>query len=135
MNSVMDNNGNTRKPRTLVAALASVVVLLALLEVLTIWAFIVPAQVQDGTSKYTGVEADAARHAIAHAKNNTERRLVIIPEQFQVLDVQPNASQTCTLTKPGPADIGYYDVTIKAVWLFGISHAERYQGCILQNSL
>jgi len=98
------------------------------------------AKLDDGTKNFTGVKQEAAKHALVHIRNewNTQN-LSALPfwpkDVLQVIKVEPGPGYCGSHDLRKPSDIGYYDVTVRDVWLFGSKQDSTWRGCILESDL
>ncbi len=117
--------------RKLIIWIISIVVVIAFI----VSAFAIPAAMSDGTGNYTGAQLEAAQFVLDHDRSQTDVPVKIIKAQVESVVASPQG--TGSTGKPlrctdDPQDKDYYTVTIKHVWLFGITYDTReYNICRL----
>jgi hypothetical protein len=126
---------SNKKKWTIAGCIAAVIVLVAIVAVISASKL---SKLEDGTQNFSGIKLAAAQHALVHIR----KEYVSEPDggggwgfgsKLQVVKVTPTTRFCSGPTTP--ADIGYYDVTVRQIWLFGIKSETTWDGCVLETDL
>jgi hypothetical protein len=138
MKNATTNSTGKRKGWLIAATIAAIV--LAATSIAVAISASQLAKLDDGTKNFTGVKREAAQHALVHVRNEwntaTFSALPFWPKDvLQVIKVEPGPGYCGSHYLRKPSDIGYYDVTVRDVWLFGSKQDSTWRGCILESDL
>lgn len=96
---------------------------------LIIAAFAIPLSMPNGVEKFSGVKREAAIEALEFNRALRKQWLNAVVENVYH---NPDSAGPCTSPRDDPNRVGYYNITIRNVTLFGFTYSVvDYRGCVI----